>query len=32
MPRTSRLIIADEKAIYHVMSRTDADFLIGPTD
>ena len=25
MPRTSRMIIADEKAIYHVMSRTALD-------
>ena len=25
MPRTSRLIIADEKAVYHVMSRTALD-------
>ena len=25
MPRTSRLIISDEKAIYHVMSRTALD-------
>ena len=25
MPRTSRMIIADEKAVYHVMSRTALD-------
>jgi hypothetical protein len=25
MPRTSRLIISDEKAVYHVMSRTALD-------
>ena len=25
MPRTSRMIITDEKAIYHVMSRTALD-------
>ena len=25
MPRTSRLIIPDEKAVYHVMSRTALD-------
>ncbi|CAB1059435.1 hypothetical protein D1BOALGB6SA_4197, partial [Olavius sp. associated proteobacterium Delta 1] len=25
MPRTSRLIIADQKAVYHVMSRTALD-------
>ncbi len=25
MPRTSRMIIADEKAVYHVMSRTAQD-------
>jgi hypothetical protein len=25
MPRTSRLIISDEKSIYHVMSRTAVD-------
>ncbi len=27
MPRTSRMIIADEKAVYHVMSRTALDGL-----
>ena len=25
MPRTSRMIIADDKAVYHVMSRTALD-------
>ena len=25
MPRTSRLIVANEKAVYHVMSRTALD-------
>ena len=25
MPRTSRLIIAEQKAVYHVMSRTALD-------
>jgi hypothetical protein len=25
MPRTSRLIVTDEKAVYHVMSRTALD-------
>ena len=25
MPRTSRMIIADQKAVYHVMSRTALD-------
>ena len=25
MPRTSRLIVNDEKAVYHVMSRTALD-------
>ena len=25
MPRTSRMIISDEKAVYHVMSRTALD-------
>jgi putative transposase len=25
MPRTSRLIISDEKAVYHVLSRTALD-------
>jgi hypothetical protein len=25
MPRTSRLIISDQKAVYHVMSRTALD-------